>query len=322
MYICRLFDCGYGLGSGVWLTPAKKVPVVVPRSDDQTGSEEIELPATAFKTFAETCDTPDGVLAFATKYGLLGCDDAEHTFDEVRYEGESLLLWEAEPVHVWIEHAAALRQTITLWDTLRQKGYAAIQAQVWEAFSTGAFVPDTLGHPIPPYQPGPQHTPPIKGPVIGAQGVLFREMSKAVPALCDTSTPLTKTQKRKLKQWGWVLLGLIVTAQMRGRAVTPDLQLLPPPETVTHREKSLSGMALALGFSAHSLLGALWLQLATAISGQYAFRQCEGCGTWLTIHPDEHRSNVRTCDTNCRSKAYRERRRKKAQKTTPQTRAS
>jgi hypothetical protein len=322
MYICRLFDCGYGLGEGFWLNLAQPVPVVVPCSDDQTGSEEIELPATAFKTFAETCDTPDGVLAFATKYGLLGCGDAEHTFDEVRYEGESLLLWEAEPVQAWIEHAAALRRAITLWGSLGQKGHVALRSRVREAFSQEAFVPDTLGHPIPPYQPGPQHTPPIKGPVIGAQEVLFREMSKAVPALCDTSKALTTHQKHKLKQWGWVLLGLIVTAQMRGRAVTPDLQPLPSLGKIDDPERPLTRRAMALGFSAHSLLGALWLQLATAISGQYAFRQCEGCGTWLTIHPDEHRSNVRNCDTNCRSKAYRERQRKKAKKTKPQTRAS
>ena len=107
---------------------------------------------------------------------------------------------------------------------------------------------------------------------------------------------------------GWTLLGLQVTARLRTLAVVPALTPVSLPRI--HRERSISGFPMGLHFQAPTLLAALWLQFALAITKKVRYRQCLGCGSYLTIHPDGFRSNRRTCSDACRTKASRSRRKK------------
>jgi hypothetical protein len=54
-----------------------------------------------------------------------------------------------------------------------------------------------------------------------------------------------------------------------------------------------------------SLLGALWLQLAEAVSGNKEFRSCPTCGKWFELSPDVARTNRLFCSDKCRTRAYR-----------------
>jgi hypothetical protein len=57
-----------------------------------------------------------------------------------------------------------------------------------------------------------------------------------------------------------------------------------------------------------SLIDALWLQLAQAISAGKTYRECKECGSWFEVSPEaKHRSNRRFCSDSCRTKAYRKR---------------
>ena len=64
----------------------------------------------------------------------------------------------------------------------------------------------------------------------------------------------------------------------------------------------------ALVLQPRTLLGALWLQLAVAVSDGRAYRRCAGCGKWLDISTAVGRVDRRYCDTACRMRAYRARR--------------
>ncbi|MBM4073197.1 MAG: hypothetical protein FJ271_30380 [Planctomycetes bacterium] len=55
----------------------------------------------------------------------------------------------------------------------------------------------------------------------------------------------------------------------------------------------------------HTLLSAVWLQFADAVSNDSTFSKCRECGKWFEIAPDAARSHRRFCSNSCRSKAYR-----------------
>jgi len=56
-----------------------------------------------------------------------------------------------------------------------------------------------------------------------------------------------------------------------------------------------------------SLLAAMWIQFADAISEQKAYRQCEACGRYMEMSPDENRADRKTCSNACRNRAQRRR---------------
>jgi len=105
------------------------------------------------------------------------------------------------------------------------------------------------------------------------------------------------------RRLGWTLLGLSITAHLRSLHVVPTLVRsgLPPAA----RSRQVGSAPMALEFYAPHLLGLFWVQLATAISKQVTFRQCRGCGGYLTIHRDGYRSNRWTCSNACRQRVSR-----------------
>ena len=57
----------------------------------------------------------------------------------------------------------------------------------------------------------------------------------------------------------------------------------------------------------NNLLGALWFQFASSISGQKSYRACEVCGRAMEMSPDVNRADRRYCSDACRSRALRRR---------------
>jgi hypothetical protein len=71
-----------------------------------------------------------------------------------------------------------------------------------------------------------------------------------------------------------------------------------------------------LGFEPSSLVGALWLETATALTEQKRFRRCkaQGCEKIIELSTDPRtgrRADARYCSDACRSRAYRRRRARK-----------
>ena len=57
----------------------------------------------------------------------------------------------------------------------------------------------------------------------------------------------------------------------------------------------------------HSLIAAIWLQFAQAITANYGFRQCDECLTWFEVAPGKGRPEKRFCSSACSMRAYRKR---------------
>src|SRR5262249_51336707 len=58
-----------------------------------------------------------------------------------------------------------------------------------------------------------------------------------------------------------------------------------------------------LGFVAPTLLAAIWLQLADAVSNDRTFNRCRECRRFFEVAPDAARTHRRFCSNSCRSKA-------------------
>lgn len=56
-----------------------------------------------------------------------------------------------------------------------------------------------------------------------------------------------------------------------------------------------------------NLHGAMWLQLARAVSENAAFRRCDQCGRWFEVSPKITRKSRKYCSEPCRTQAYRAR---------------
>ncbi len=61
---------------------------------------------------------------------------------------------------------------------------------------------------------------------------------------------------------------------------------------------------LQLFITPSSLIGALWLQFATAIDGDRKYRTCDHCHNWFEKGA-KVRADAKFCSSNCRQKAYR-----------------
>lgn len=66
-------------------------------------------------------------------------------------------------------------------------------------------------------------------------------------------------------------------------------------------------LALFRGLDPSTLLAAIWLQFALAVSGNRAYQNCKECGRWFEVSPEKARKSKLFCSQACRSKAYRER---------------
>lgn len=62
-----------------------------------------------------------------------------------------------------------------------------------------------------------------------------------------------------------------------------------------------------LTFQPTSLLAAIWLQFARAVTAEYQLKVCEGCGEYFQVGKGARRAHTKTCSIKCRKRASRRR---------------
>ena len=90
---------------------------------------------------------------------------------------------------------------------------------------------------------------------------------------------------------GYYYLQRVVNRQLMTHSTTPRL--------LWDTERRLQ-----LFITPSSLIGALWLQFATAIEGDRKYRTCDHCHNWFEKGA-KVRADAKFCSSNCRQKAYR-----------------
>lgn len=227
-----------------------------------------------FRSFAETPITPEGIQQFANRYGLLG---GRHTVEiELRKKGQrNKDIGLGETFDSWQEQIFFIREAINLWDLARRG-----DSQRLSKFVTPRNVP-------------------------GDEGVEYSSRD----LLADT------------EEFGWYEK---IASKRSSPALLEEFRsgdIIRPTQFLVqewinrflHREVSprmlwdVHRTRIGLYIVPHSLIGALWLQLARAIEGDKQYRQCAACMKWFELSPDIARTNRIFCSNACRSRGYRER---------------
>ncbi len=226
-----------------------------------------------FREFAGTAPTPEGVLAFANKYGLLGGRvAAEIELD--RQAGRAAAL--GEPLSAWRDQIFFIREALRLWEDTRAGNVERLAKVIRKREVSGDEGVEYQAEEHPSNEVGF----PCWYEKIATRNV-YSDILEAFPP-----GDLIKPALYLVQRW--------VNRHLEGN-VSP-LMLWDK-----HR------LRLQLYVVPHNLLGALWLQLARAIEGDKMYRQCGACMKWFELSPDTARTNRKFCSNACRSRDYRER---------------
>jgi hypothetical protein len=174
----------------------------------------------------------------------------------------------AEPLAMWHREARQMRFAIDLWNAVRSKRPRPERVRPMVAAALREF---------PMFSSSPANVP--LDALAHTDAALIEgdwEAGRIVPA---ARRVLTAFLESKLREVG-VAAGFVI-------GTGPEVSLVFKPST---------------------LLGALWAQLAEAVTGNKEHRRCLGCRKWIPIgwKAGGSRTNRRTCSDACRVRAHRE----------------
>lgn len=226
-----------------------------------------------FRVFAETQVDPEGITAFANDYGLLGMRlDAG--------QGPAMpMIGTAEPVAAWESEIVAIRSALALWDMVSAGDSEALARQLspfmefaaaereWEASAGGNVAL-------------------LDRRAVSAGEIRWYRTHPEVAGMFAAgefrSIALSRVQA--------------IVNEHLGSRVSPRILW----------DESSKG-DWGLYFVPDSLVGAIWVQFAQAITENRDYRRCRQCDSWFEIDHYKARANRYFCSNACRSKAYRER---------------
>jgi len=232
-----------------------------------------------FRLFAEVNPTREGILAFANRYGNLGAEIELHlaSCDPDAGPGPARGTF----LIVWQNQIADVQRLLAVWDLL-QAGDREHLAQHIEWTKGG---PEGVAVHFNSHGNG-------RGPSLGSERV--RELIAS-----------RKKSPELLEQWdvddpvrpAWAYLQREINEHLYYTAA----------EISSYMAWDAKKNRPVLRLIAPSLLGAVWFQLADAVTYDRVFSSCRECQKWFAVGPEVARSNRRFCSNACRSKAYRER---------------
>jgi hypothetical protein len=231
-------------------------------------------PVSLYRELAQTEPTPEGVLAFVTRYGRLGGRIAE--------PGSTV-----EPFDRWEDCIIWLCEAVRLWDLVRANNRSELKKVIrWVGPGVVHYVPPP--EVISRLDTGPWEDLPIAErqekwgwDIVGKS--FDGETLRGEVSVGDVITPA-------------ILLILDF--------INPDLETGVSPALVWDRRRKRT----VLQDFPVSLLGFIHLQFAQAVFNQQGSRQCRVCGRWFELAPASklrrRRNDRLTCSGSCRTKAY------------------
>jgi len=217
-----------------------------------------------FRMFAQTAPDPQGVVGFANRFGLLG---VERDYYVLFFEDDEVA-GTAEPLTVWQDEIALMRDAVDLWRSLPYRRWDRRIEDVLRRFTP--LLPSPVMSPVVNQPPPPD-----------PNGPLLRLLDHTI-------------DRRRWRDVAQLLLDFAINEKLgHGTAV----RVLPRSD-----ERPLS-----LATVPKNLLGAMWLQFAEAATGRAEIRQCPapGCAEWFSIsrEPGGCTRRRKFCSETCRVRA-------------------
>lgn len=257
-----------------------------------------------FFTFADTPPTPEGILAFANTYGLLGLRTSPQVPTLALRADVPVIEQCGEAREDWLKAILTMRHTVTLWEWARCSDITSLAQQVsWDDLSEawidthpefsarekggdGAYTIQTSGHAyLPVLRSAWMHHLHYEGDVLPQLHVRERVTHPGgllFPVGDVVSVALWYVQQ-------------VITAHL-GESVKPCMVW---DMAVDHYPRLDSRVG--------TLLSALWLQFALAVTDDKTYPRCMVCQNRFEVSPATARADKRYCSNTCRSRAYRKR---------------
>jgi hypothetical protein len=257
-----------------------------------------------FLEFAQTEPTRAGVIQFANRYGMLGegavvpivseklakgpAKALQPLVDNARMVAYVSLGWLSsplggEPLGTWYHHILSMRRVIDLWRMVQNEDEGGLAKHIlWGQHPDGTvhvWYDSQLGDaPDADRMLGPN---PFRDAGFIASG-------KEAPELLERFQP------------GDLVGPALVYIQ---RTIDKTMARLVPTRVTWKGERD----RLSLGVQPVSLLGALWLQVASAVSFAKQFQTCGECGSAFEVSRQVARKSKRYCSDACRIRNFRAR---------------
>lgn len=242
-------------------------------------SERREL----FRDFSDLSNDPEDFVRFANRYGHLG--DSEFRISLHPPDTEKSKRLSGEPLIVWQFESDILKQAVFIWDLHRRNERGRLAAHFQRVIRDKFRNQDTAYWR---FWREPRGWELNDGP----RGALLWDNSAG--RLWVRENDLASEDKSDLHKVALKILQNTTNEQLSGRL---SANLSP---------QSDSG-ELVLSLRPTSLIGAIWLQFAQAVSNHTEFRRCTVCGSWMEISENASRRDKSYCSDACRMRAYRAR---------------
>jgi hypothetical protein len=237
-----------------------------------------------FRTFAYTPATKEGILEFASRFGMLGSPAEVGTdLPPIMDQSGFCCCVTAEPLAAWMAQIFSMRQAVGLWDMAIARDVAGLAELI---FCRGDAVQ---------YQPKPAWFLPTR---------VAEEPPEDGGEWLEAAQPLILHRDHWSVEYFWRLpnVALVEAAVVAVEAIANrHLQDAASIRLVADLGTGCPAVRHVPG----SLAGALWLQFAEAASARKRFRTCKECGRWFEIPLRGARISREYCSNACRSRAYR-----------------
>ena len=239
-----------------------------------------------FRSFADLDPSEKGILDFASRYGALGVSQGieiptqksgEPGGDEEAFDFD---FGNGERFSQWVDEVMGLRQVLRVWDALQV--LAVDELQSWfrvEDFHGALRAVYDAGQPLRRAVFTHERTPPST--VNEFQWYLSHAEIRRI-----TEDPSTVALS---------FIRTVVEGRLREQVAA----------RMVYQERGEGG-PLGVGLVPKSLLGAIWLQAASAIEAGKAFGRCRECRGWFEVPPEllmMGRKDVGFCSVACRNQA-------------------
>lgn len=254
-----------------------------------------------FRNFASVKPSRAAVLRFAEKHGTLALWERFQTNETEEALGDSMTSW-------WLE-IRGMGEVLRVWDAAKGRR-PADHRFLREHFELKA-------HQIPDYVEA-WYRPDQRLPA-----GCFRRLASSVPSWIMAEPLDESALLRRVRVFSFNFLRpgfrelppfkqrrVLALAFLR-RVVNDRIRawvqggLYDSEETV--KPKQAHERPLALRLESPSLAGALWLQLAQSIDGDYRYQRCQACDRWIEISPKGSTRRREFCSATCRVRAWRRR---------------
>ena len=282
-----LFDFSWSVAKGYeWLTvepsevqspdPPRAAWVLREVPDQAARSYQPLTDATGlFRTFASARPTKAGVLAFANEYGLLGTrkyldPDPQEVPDALA--GEQVV---GERLSDWITHILVMKDAVDVWDLVATKDEAGLKKL---QRSRKPFTKPSAHRLAEPAAVEPQHDAYTAD---GFDRLGYYESPRSA-SLSDAWTFVMDAVTQHLEETG-------VEMTMKWSATERTARFYVAPR---------------------SLLAAMWVQFAEAVSEQKTYERCRLCGTPFEVSTAQtgKRTNRRFCSDEHKNQFHYEKR--------------